>query len=65
MKAELGVHLIQEYVKNMQFVPSKLGVCLIHKCILYTRQYSIVLILKMAAEASAPSSRGGVWCYDA
>ncbi len=33
------MRLIHEYVEIWQFVCSKLGVHLIHKCILYTRRY--------------------------
>ena len=44
-KVELGVHLIHEYVENMQFGHSKLGVRLIHECVLYTRRYGTRLAL--------------------
>ncbi len=39
--AQLRVHLIHEYVENMQFAHSKLGVHLIHECVFFSRQYGM------------------------
>ncbi len=41
------MRLIHEYVENMQFGHSKLGVHLIHECVLYTRRYGMLKICSL------------------